>query len=222
MKHTINSLDELNKTIKEFGFLPFFKNVVNGFSIEEFCPPNLWFSPDVDGPWEWKGPAIRTDECIYGKFFGGKAGFVSREWIPDFLNLRRDGYDFDSRCDDGLVYFKDKEMFEAINENSPILSKELKTLCGYIKGGKKGFETVITRLQMQGYICVADFVYMLDKKGNPYGWGVAEYTTPEAVFGYAFTSSAYKRKPLESKKRILSHLKSILPQATEAQLEKLI
>lgn len=221
MNYIINSLDELNIAIKHFGFLPFFKNAVKGFSIEEMCPAELWFT-EKDGPWEWKGPAIRTDECIYGKFFGGKAGFVSREWIPDFANLRRDGYDFDSRCDDGLVYFKDKELFEAIDENSPVLSKDLKSICGYVKDGKKGFETVITRLQMQAYVCIADFVYMLDKKGNPYGWGVAEYTTPESVFGYDFVTSAYKRKPCESKELILAHLESVLPEASESLLGKLI
>ena len=30
-----------------------------------------------------------------------------------------------------------------------------------------------TRLQMQSYVCIADFVYMQDKYGRPYGWGVA-------------------------------------------------
>lgn len=222
MNYTINSLDDLNKLIKTYGFLPFFANKVKGFSIEEHCPPELWFSPYADGPWEWKGPAIRTDECIYGKFFNGKAGFVSREWIPDFVNLRRDGYDFDARCDDGLVYFKDKELFEAIDKNLPILSKDLKSICNYGKNGKKGFETVITRLQMQTYICIADFVYMRDKNGSPYGWGVAEYTTPEAVFGYGFITSAYKRTPLESKQRILSHLKSVFPDEDAVQLNKMI
>lgn len=41
-----------------------------------------------------------------------------------------------------------------------MLSKELKKICNYRKGGNKGFDTVITRLQMQIYVTIADFVYI--------------------------------------------------------------
>lgn len=217
----IRNVDELLDAVEHYGFLPFFKNSINGFSIEEMCPSELWFT-DLEGPWEWKGPAAQSGRCIYGKFFGGKAGYISKKWIPDFANFRRDGYDFDARCDDGLVYYKDKDLFETVAEHEIILSKELKAICNYVKGGNKGFDTVITRLQMQSYICVADFVYMLDKHGSPYGWGVAQYTTPEHFFGYDYITSAYKTDPEESKQKIISHLQVLLPNATESQIAKII
>ena len=47
---------------------------------------------------------------------------------------------------------------------------------------RKGFETIITRLQAQGYVIINDFVYSKDRFGHEYGWGVAEYTTPEIFF----------------------------------------
>ena len=90
----LHSADGLIAAVEQHGFLPFFRNEIHGFSIEELCPPELWFADDVDGPWEWKGPAARSGKCLYGKLFNKKAGFVSREWIPDFANFRRDGYDF--------------------------------------------------------------------------------------------------------------------------------
>jgi hypothetical protein len=217
----IRNINELLDAVEHYGFLPFFKNSIKGFSIEEMCPSELWFT-DLDGPWEWKGPASKSGRCIYGKFFGGKAGYVSKEWIPDFVNFRRDGYDFDSRCDDGLVYYKDKELYETVAEHEIILSKELKAVHNYVKGGKKGFDTVITRLQMQSYICVADFVYMLDKNHNPYGWGVAQYTTPEHFFGYDYITSAYKTAPEESKQKIFNHLQTLLPNAPETEISKII
>ena len=99
----LHSADGLIAAVEQYGFLPFFRNEIHGFSIEELCPPELWFADDVDGPWEWKGPAARSGKCLYGKLFNKKAGFVSREWIPDFANFRRDGYDFAARWDDGLA-----------------------------------------------------------------------------------------------------------------------
>ena len=180
------------------------------------------FADDVDGPWEWKGPAARSGKCLYGKLFNKKAGFVSREWIPDFANFRRDGYDFDARWDDGLASYKDKEIYEAITGEGRMLSKRLKEALNYRKGGNTGFETCITRLQMQSYVCIADFVYMQDRYGRPYGWGVAEYATPEELFGYDFITSGYQRDPQESKERMMQHLSSILPGASVQQLTKIL
>lgn len=218
----LQSADDIIQLVQEIGFLPFFENYIDGFSIEENCPPEIWFSDVVDGPWEWKGPIIRSGKCVYGKFFNGKAGYVSLEWFPDFANYRRDGYDFDARYDDGLASYKDKGVYDTIETNGALLSKELKKLCNYRKGGNKGFDTVITRLQMQTYVSIADFVYMQDKYGRTYGWGVAKYSTPEELFGYETVTSAYKREPQESKERMIAHLSRILPDASESQILKLI
>ena len=218
----LRSPEDIVALTAELGFLPFFAGEIPGFSVEECCPPELWFSEEADGPWEWKGPAARSGQCVYGKFFGGKAGFISKEWFPDFANLRRDGYDFDARYEDGLAARKDKEVYDTLTEHGTLLSKELKRLCNYRKGGNRGFDTVITRLQMQTYVTIGDFVYLQDKFGKTYGWGVAQYTTPEVQFGYDFVTSAYRKDPAESKADILAHLKSILPDADEAQLLKLM
>ncbi len=220
--YELRSAEDIINLVREIGFLPFFMNRIPGFSVEECCPRELWFPDETDGPWEWKGPVARSGQCLYGKFFGGKAGFVSREWIPDFVNFRRDGYDFDARYDDGLASRKDKNVFDMVFEHGALLSKELKNLCNYRKGGNKGFDTVITRLQMQTYINIADFVYMKDKLGQTYGWGVAEFSTPEAQFGYDFVTSSYRREPAESKERIAAHLKKVLPDVKEDQFSKFL
>lgn len=208
--------------VQEIGFLPFFTNEIKGFSIEDNCPPELWFSDTADGPWEWKGPVARRGNCIYGKFFRGKAGYVSLDWLPDFANYRRDGYDFDARFDDELASYKDKTLYDTITQHGSLLSKDLKKLCNYCKGGNKGFDTVITRLQMQTYVTISDFEYLLDKHGKPYGWGVAKYSTPEAICGRDLVTSAYKRSPKESKERIIQHLVKILPDASKEQISKII
>lgn len=218
----LRSPEDIVALTAELGFLPFFAGEIPGFSVEDCCPPELWFSENADGPWEWKGPAARSGQCVYGKFFGGKAGFISKEWFPGFANLRRDGYDFDARYEEGLAARKDRAVYDTLTEHGALLSKELKRLCNYHKGGNKGFDTIITRLQMQTYVTIGDFVYLQDKYGQTYGWGVAQYTTPEARFGYDFVTSAYRKDPAESKADILAHLKSILPDADEAQLLKLI
>ena len=59
-------------------------------AVDEECryamrPDGNWEWP----LWEWKGEILRESGCAYGKFFGGKAAFVSRAWWPDMCNYRR-------------------------------------------------------------------------------------------------------------------------------------
>ena len=220
----IKSKADLKDAVSELGFLPFFTNSIGGFSVEEHIAPECWYN-STDGAWsawEWKGPVIRETGCAYGKFFEKKACYISPEWFPDFANFRRDGYDFDARYEDGLANFRDKTLFELIDGNAPIISKQLKKLGNYKKGGNKGFDTIITRLQGQCYVVISDFVYMKDKYGKPYGWGVAEYSTPEHFMGEAFTDSVYSKPPQESYERILEHFSRLFPNTDLKKLKKFI
>ena len=214
--------EKIREAVLRLGFLPFFKNEIPGFSIAEHTPPRLWFSDTEDGPGEWKGPLARTGDCVYGKFFRGRAGFISRAFFPVFANYRRRGYDFDALYDDGFAPHADKQIYDTLTRHGSLQSRELKRLSGFGKDGEKGFDTRITRLQMQGYVVTADFDYMRDKFGKAYGWGVARYTTPEALFGADFMALAYREDPEESKKRVYERLRAICPEADEKQIKRLL
>ncbi len=218
----VYAAQDIVKLAEEVGFLPFFRGAIPGFSIEECCPRELWFSDTRDGPWEWKGPAARTKRVIYGKLFLGKAGYVSAEWFPDLANFRRDGYDFDALWDDGLARAVDKRIYDEIAARGEIVSRELKLRLNYQKGGNTGFDGIITRLQMGTYVNISDFVYDKDRHGKPYGWGVAVYSTPERALGYERCASAYAREPGESLERIMEHLARLIPEAGERALLKFL
>ena len=213
----IKSIQDLQELVDEYGFLPFFENDIKGFSIEEHTHPNLWFNDEIDGPWEWKSEMIMTKKYVYGKFFNRKAGFISLKWLPHFANVRRDGYDFDSRCDDGLVYFKDQELYEIIEKTRYITTKELKK-----EFNDKSYETIITRLMMQTYIVNTNFVYHFSKSGERYGWGIAEYGIPEKFLGKKAVRGAYKDDPLKSKEKIIKHIKRLFPEASEQAIWKIV
>lgn len=224
-RFTISSENEMIKAINDFGFVPFFANPIRGFSLEEHIGAGCWYHDGDNGfwpAWEWKGPVIKKAGCAYGKFICDKAVYISSEWFPDFANYRRDGYDFDARYDDGLASRDDKSLYDLLDANAPILSKPLKALGNYRKGGKKGFDSSITRLQRQCYVIISDFRYATDKFGNEYGWGIAEYSTPEKFFGKKFSDEVYKRTPEESYERLLRHFRKILPNAEEEQIRKLL
>lgn len=220
---TVRTKDDLKNAVEKFGIVPFFSNSIPGFSVEEHAVPEVWYSGGSEWlAWNWKGEVIRELGCAYGKFLENKAVFISREWFPDFANYRRDGYDFDARYDDGLASFRDKELFELLDANAPILSRGLKTIGNYRKDGKKGFDTIITRLQAQCYVLTSDFAYARDKLGREYGWGIAEYSIPEKFFGEEFIEAVYQRTPAESYQRIFDHLRSLFPEVEEKAIRKIL
>ena len=224
-KFIIKSKRDLIEALNEYGFIPFFQNSIEGFSVEEHVSPECWYNDLGDSfwpAWEWKGPVIRETGCAYGKFFEKKACYISPEWFPDFANYRRDGYDFDARYDDGLAPYKDKLLYDLVGSNAPILSKKLKELGNYRKGGNKGFDTIMNRLQAQCYVVIGNFVYLRDKYGEPYGWGVAEYSTPEAVMGDGFTERVYSRPPEESYEKLMEHFCRLFPNEDIKVIKKFI
>ena len=222
LKPKITSAMELEALVLEMGFLPFFRCSISNFSIEEFTPSRYWFVDGVDGPWEWRMELARRGVVAYGKLFSKKAGLVSRDWYPDLANYRRNGYDFDSRYEEGLASYREKRIMDVLLREGPTLSKDLKRLAGFGGDGLKGFDTVITNLQMQTYITVHSFEYARDKHGQSYGWGIAKYAVAEDVLGADMTQGAYHRDPKESKARIIRHLGSLCPDMFDDDLAKFI
>ena len=225
----VRSKQDLIDAVRDYGIVPYFAASISGFSLEEHCPPAVLFNDTAENTWEWKGPVIRETGCAYGKFFEKKAAYVRRDLFLDLANYRRDGYDFDARFDDGLARYQDKQLYDLIDENAPVLSRVLRQDGGYAYSGrwqktegKKRFDPSITRLQEQCYVLISDFVYTLDKKGKRRGWGVAEYSTPEKFMGEAFSEHVYQRSPEESYERLLDFLGGLFPQAAEKDLKRFL
>lgn len=230
MDFYIRTKEDLKQAVEDAGILPFFANSIPGFSVEENCDPAVYFG-DQPGVWEWKGPVIQETGCAYGKFLSGKAVFISKKWICDFCNWRRDGYDFDARMEDGLANYKEQYLYSLVEKHHSALSKDLKIEGGYMKPlgmknddwqPRKGFDTTMTKLQMLGYVTTTDFEYEIDKNGKEYGWGIARYATFENRYGASFRKNVYRKTPEESYARILRHLKKILPDAQENEIEYLL
>ena len=75
---------------------------------------------------------------------------------------------------------------------------------------------------MQTFLLIDGIEYRVDRFGQRYGWGVCRYATPEQRFGEDFLSEAYERPPEESGRRILEHLRKLLPDADADELAALL
>ena len=212
--------------IREMGFLPLFSNDIPGFSVEERTWAGDWWTDDpARDPWAWRQILSRQPDLVYGKFFDRRAGFISAEWFPVFANYRRNGYDFDTLIDEGLAPHRAQKLMQpfltdGMPNDASLHSFRLKELAGFGKGGEKNFEGVLTDLEMQSYLCIADFRQRLNKAGNPYGWHIAVIETPERKLGYEAFSAAYRETPEASWAAVKARIRSFFPDAAEAQLQK--
>ncbi len=98
----IDTAGQLTELVHEVGMLPLFGCGIPGFSVMDITDPSSWWTDDPSrDPWQWRMSLASGTDVVYSKLFHGKAGFISRECYPDFVNFRRDGYDFDSLFEDG-------------------------------------------------------------------------------------------------------------------------
>ena len=224
----LHSAADLKKLIRKVGFLPLFSNEVPGFSVEEHTTVESWWCGDPEeDPWEWRIVLSNDPGIAYGKFFGKKAGYVSKKWFPVFANYRRNGYDFEALVGDELASFRARKIMEALEYDEELrslemLSFELKEKAGFGKGGEKNFDGVLAELQMQTFLIMSDFRQKVNKKGERYGWHIAALETPETKWGYDYLASGYKEDPAESWKRILKQVKKYYPGAEDIQYFSLL
>lgn len=216
----IHNCPELMELIQQIGFLPLLNSGIAGYSAEEMVDDDCRYVVLPDGSWDWplwkwKGPIVSDGHCVYGKFFAGKAGFVSLDWWPDLCNLRRSIHPAPA---EGSI---EEAILFTLNEHGSLITRELRAACGF-NGPKmrSRFDGYITRLQMACRIVTEDFVYPLDKHNHEYGWGWSLLTTPERLLGRE--ACQCERSPEASFARLQAHFRTILPEASDKQILKLI
>lgn len=168
------SAEGMLSLIKEFQLIPFFVNPIPGYSVEEHTPPDLWFTEDNLGPWDWKIECVRSGDIAYGKFlFGGKAAFATVDVYREIMNWRRSLPKYKPTQDQ-------QKVLDYLEEQGSITVPEVRKLMGVTKSAA---DALLARIQMQSRIITGDItrVYRgMDLRYN--GWQRSSFCTPEALF----------------------------------------
>ena len=222
-KDCLHSPDDLLALVLKVGFLPLFSNCIPGFSVEEHTPSEDWWQDDpATDPWAWRHVLAPNPLVAYGKFFDKKAGFVSREWFPRFANYRRDGYDYEGLYEDGKMNSRCRRIMDVLEPDEDAAGLALLS-CDIRKRAalEKGFEGALTELQMKSFLIMSGFRQKRNRRGEAYGWLVAELSTPETKWGYDAVNSLHE-KPEASWERIREQVKKHYPAAGDRDIQKVL
>ncbi len=159
----------MSAAIRHVGIIPFVRNTIPGWSIEELTAKGAWFWDDgeggVLGPWDWKIEVIGEGDIAYGKYIRNKAAFATMEWYRHLMNWRRSQPRY--RMALGEDYQGTSHMDQLCRTLSPTLLSAVKEL-GSVEGSEvRVILTDRTTVEQRGQVKGCMEKYLLPKVKRP-------------------------------------------------------
>ena len=224
----VNSFAEFCEKLIENGFSMGGGNPKGIYGIVSFdwknpipgCPIG-WHTGDPEtDPWEWRMRVLEErDDIAYGKVFFGTSGYITREWYPYFLAVRRQGLTFEEWYDEGKAGQLEKRIYEAVEQNGHMALHDLKRECGITKETSGQFDRALTNLQKNLFITMCGRKQKLSRTGEPYGWNSTVFTTVEDFWG---EDIALDIPAAEAYEKIRERILLLNPEAKEKDIKKFI
>lgn len=186
--------------------------------------PVRWHTGDPEtDPWEWRMRVLdERDDIAYAKLFYKKSGYITKEWYPYFLAVRRGGKDFMDEYPDGMISRFAKRIYDVIIENETLPLHAIKQIGGFSKDDTSKFDRALVDLQMKMYVTMCGRQQKLSKKGEEYGWSSTVFCTVEKYFGKDIIGKAEKIDEREAIDKITDQIFSLNPAADPKKILKFI
>ncbi len=224
----VNSFDEFCDELLKSGFSMGSGNAKGIYAIIPFNWTNVmpdcpiaWHTGDPKtDPWEWRMRVLEErDDIAYGKVFFGTSGYITKEWYPYFLSVRRQGFTFDEWYNEGKAGQLEKRIYDAIEQNGHMALHDLKRECGIAKETSGQFERALTNLQKNLFITMCGRMQKLSRTGEPYGWNSTVFATVEDFWGEDLTPNI---SVAEAYEKIRERILLLNPEAKERDIKKFI
>lgn len=211
--YQISTPEAMEGVIREAGIIPFFRNAIPGYSIQELTDPAYWFGNEEStlGPWDWKIHCVQAGDIAYGKFLcGGKASFATIPWYRELMNIRRATTTPDANG---------KLILAELLRKDNISIKEIRALLNVKKGAA---DAAISKLQRQCRIVTGDIERIYNGPELTYkGWQVSSFCEPETLF--ESDSLQTNHTPEESLEILIDHIAGLFPdQVSRKQILKVL
>jgi len=186
--------------------------------------PVRWHTGDPEtDPWEWRIRVLdERDDIAYAKLFFKKSGYITKEWYPYFLAVRRGGKEFMDEYTDGTMSRFAKQIYDVIIEYGTLPLHAIKQTGGFSKEDTSKFDRALVELQMKMYLTICGRQQKLSKKGEEYGWSSTVFCTVERYFGKDIIEKANRISEKEATEKITEQIYSLNPAADPKKALKFI
>jgi hypothetical protein len=186
--------------------------------------PVRWHTGDKEtDPWEWRMRVLEERRDIaYAKLFFKKSGYITKEWYPYFLAVRRGGRSFDQAYGNGANSHEAKRIYDAIREHGTLPLHAIKENAGFAREDKSAFDRALVELQMKLYITMCGRQQKTSQKGEEYGWSSTVFTLTEEFFGEGGFQAAAIISEQEAVEKITTQVLRLNPQAEQKKILKFI
>jgi len=186
--------------------------------------PVRWHTGDREtDPWEWRIRVLDEHKDIaYGKLFFSKSGYITKEWYPYFLAVRRAGMSFGESYEDGNMSHFAKRIYDLLCENEQLALDEIKRFGEFSKEDKYKFDRAITELQMKMFITMCGRAQKHSKTGEEYGWSSTVFCTAENFFPKIVFDTANGIGREEAEAKITEQIYKLNPFAEIKKIKKFI
>jgi len=225
----LNNYDDFVRILLQAGFSMATGNIDGvyavvpfGWSKEPRDSKIRWHTGDPEtDPWEWRLRVLEErDDIAYGKLFFRKGGYITEEWYPYFLAIRRGGMDFAQAYQRGGVSSEAKIIYEIISARGEAAFDEIKRLGAFSREDKSRFEAALTELQMKLYITICDIRQRISADGRGYGWPVTVFCTTEAFWGEEVFDKGESIRPAEAEEAVAERILALNPGADRKKMIK--
>jgi len=186
--------------------------------------PIRWHTGDPEtDPWEWINRVLdERNDIAYGKLFFKKSGYITKEWFPYFLAVRRGGISFIEAYEDGTISHFAKRIYDVIASNETLPVHEIKQQGRFSREDKSGFDRALVELQMKMFISPCGRQLKVSQKGEEYGWSSTVFCTTERFFGDDVFKIAANINEEDAKNKIKEQVLKINPAAEDKKITKFI
>ena len=192
--------------------------------VPPYDTPVRWHTGDpATDPWEWRMRVLdERDDIAYAKLFFRKSGYITREWYPYFLAVRRGGKNLMDEYANGMISYFARRIYEVIHEYGTLPLHAIKQIGGFSKQDASGFDRALNELQMKMYLTMCGRQQKLSQKGEGYGWSSTVFCTVETFFGKDIFEKAHQINEREAAEKIAERIYSLNPAADPKKVIKFI
>jgi hypothetical protein len=186
--------------------------------------PIKWHTDDPDtDPWEWRIRVLdERSDIAYGKLFFKKSGFITKEWYPHFLAVRRGGMTFDEAYEDGTISHFAKRIYDVVALDGFMPMHSIKQAAGFKREDKAAFDRAVTELQMRMYLTVSGRHQRASMLGANIAWASTVLCTTERFFGDEVFEEADKLDSDIAFDKIKTQILKLNPSAEDKKISKFI